>query len=819
MRAYWLSELESLTEPKLRRTKCCKQLKCFSSVQYSFFIERAQQILSVSTVTHRTILQSMLGANNNYYFNGSKVCVAFLKKAFHYSTELIAAVCRDQSNANNTNGNDYSSIHNPTSQRSCNGPTCSSSAQLSTSAQYEPPSRQRDAVVSFLERLSEDCSDMMPDRDEFHLRFYQKREVYGLFVDEFKKLYRTSDPPSLNYFLRTWKTHCSKIKVRKVRRFTLCDQCDSYATALKEAISTGQDTEEIRRRKKIHLQFIADERMYYQKKRDRARLEGARYCSVIVDGADQSAFGLPHFTSSTKSQRGQAMKVKLVGVLEHSIENALTLHTMTEEHATGANHIVEAIHRFLNGRRAAGPLPPTFFLQLNNCSRENKNKYVMAYLESLVALNVFQSVEAGFLPVGHTHEDIDRCFSQTSGWLRVNDAVTLSDLHTELLRACKNTLTAKVNHLRRIANWSGLCENEKALRRIDTITQFRYFKFSRAQIMEHDRITSPIPTVCHVKVRCSDEWKRLFPDRKGQNVHGILKHCPNLRNTPSLVLKCPDGLQQVTKRISSEEARVNNADKLISLYELRDFVFRDRVDQFHWDLRKSVETEHHNFFSHVDESSQCDKDHERVSEHGADDDMNNDNDNDPEHCDSQSESNISRDHSSYEEHGLATGRNIQSTNLGGEIQQTGISDEIKESVPVATAPKNKLTYDIGSFAVVQVERQSEGSSSASRFWVGKVTEVFKDPGETFVRQLTVHWFDRPQRQENNPDPLKVQYYPCYQSGAFGKKQRRNSKGSFVRSDLQTRWTDNVDTDAVLLTFPALTRRNTLPLSVQKKLSD
>ena len=126
--------------------------------------------------------------------------------------------------------------------------------------------------------------------------------------------------------------------------------------------------------------------MEYQKKKDRARLNQAEFCSLIVDGADQSAFGLPHFTTKPKSQRGHALKVKLIGLFEHLIENRLTLFTMTEEIETGANHVIEVIHRFLNAKRSEGALPPTLFVQLDNCSGENKNKYVLAYFEMLVSL-------------------------------------------------------------------------------------------------------------------------------------------------------------------------------------------------------------------------------------------------------------------------------------------------------------------------------------------------------------------------------------------------------------------------------------------------
>ena len=51
----------------------------------------------------------------------------------------------------------------------------------------------------------------------------------------------------------------------------------------------------------------------------------------------------------------------------------------------------------------------------------------MAYMQSLVSLGLFDTVEVGFLPKGHTHEDIDQCFSQSSCRLKQNNAITLTD--------------------------------------------------------------------------------------------------------------------------------------------------------------------------------------------------------------------------------------------------------------------------------------------------------------------------------------------------------------------------------------------------------
>lgn len=51
-----------------------------------------------------------------------------------------------------------------------------------------------------------------------------------------------------------------------------------------------------------------------------------------------------------------------------------------------------------------GTLPKVLLLQLDNTCRENKNKYVMAFLSFLVDQGIFEEILVNFLIVGHTHE-------------------------------------------------------------------------------------------------------------------------------------------------------------------------------------------------------------------------------------------------------------------------------------------------------------------------------------------------------------------------------------------------------------------------------
>ena len=68
-RSTWLSSLDSMTESKLRNTTCCKTLRCFNSVEFSYFMDRSRYILSASPNTRKTILLSFLPRRKvNFFF-------------------------------------------------------------------------------------------------------------------------------------------------------------------------------------------------------------------------------------------------------------------------------------------------------------------------------------------------------------------------------------------------------------------------------------------------------------------------------------------------------------------------------------------------------------------------------------------------------------------------------------------------------------------------------------------------------------------------------------------------------------------------------
>ena len=73
----------------------------------------------------------------------------------------------------------------------------------------------------------------------------------------------------------------------------------------------------------------------------------------------------------------------------------------------------------------AKPLPPTLHVQLDNCAKDNKCRYVFCFWSLVVTKGIFKEVFVYFLMVGHTHDDIDASFGCWSKKLHEEDFPTI----------------------------------------------------------------------------------------------------------------------------------------------------------------------------------------------------------------------------------------------------------------------------------------------------------------------------------------------------------------------------------------------------------
>jgi hypothetical protein len=115
---------------------------------------------------------------------------------------------------------------------------------------------------------------------------------------------------------------------------------------------------------------------------------------------------------------------------------------------------------------------------MDNTSKQNKSKYVFSYLAYLLHRGDCTTITVSFLPVGHTHEDIDQFFSRLSVYLRGHDALCRGMLAEGISEAyrTKQECRASVYHLDRATNFSDWIHPYINTRTFIGLTLYHQFK-------------------------------------------------------------------------------------------------------------------------------------------------------------------------------------------------------------------------------------------------------------------------------------------------------------------------------------------------------
>lgn len=295
-------------------------------------------------------------------------------------------------------------------------------------------------IIKFFKLLLIKIDDSIPENGEFQLPNFQTQEGYAVYSLEFSRIYSRENPSSLSYFISLWIDHCGHIKFGRSPRFQKFADCDRLRVAIRTTVNENMPSMEFIPHQRLHHEFILRKRCVYRVNTELAKDHAFISLSIILDGADQSSLALPRSVTRTKEHRGHGIGIYLTGFIEHAPIHHLRMYTMTHNHSTDANHIGEVIHRVINDKTNLQKLPKKVFLPLDNCSRENKNKYLMGYFDSLGQWEVLDEIEASILLAGHTHSDSDQDFSTTAGRFRAHDSVTLRYCLEELFQ-CFNERT------------------------------------------------------------------------------------------------------------------------------------------------------------------------------------------------------------------------------------------------------------------------------------------------------------------------------------------------------------------------------------------
>ncbi|XP_078670993.1 uncharacterized protein LOC144911079 isoform X1 [Branchiostoma floridae x Branchiostoma belcheri] len=265
-------------------------------------------------------------------------------------------------------------------------------------------------------------AEKMPHRKEKWLPYRTRKQ--GVYHQYRQDMAEQMEPYcSKQTFYNMWNEMHPDVFIKKSSLFTKCKKCVQLERKL-ERTRIPNKREEIQERRRAHLGRQMRERINYYRRREAAHRNPNRYLSLIVDGMDQAKTYLPHFVGAKSKDMASTdlMKVHVSGIISHG-HGIKATYTDVFEYSHDSNLTINLLLKMLYRLSKRGPLPP-IQSKADNCFRENKNRFMLAFLDLLVHRNIFVEVQLSFLYVGHTHEDIDQLFSQIADRLRHEEART-----------------------------------------------------------------------------------------------------------------------------------------------------------------------------------------------------------------------------------------------------------------------------------------------------------------------------------------------------------------------------------------------------------
>ena len=204
---------------------------------------------------------------------------------------------------------------------------------------------------------------------------------------------------------------------------------------------------------KEHMRCVTTRRRRYYEHIALSRQLPNEHLTIILDAMDHGKLDSPLWNSATRWDKSHKdlkyFPVHLMGALSFGFDGLsrhLFFHdTLLGGETAGMNGTVEYVLRVLTHLKAHSKLPnhPTkreLHLQFDNCG-DNKNWLVLGFAQLLVTSRLFTAVTVDFLPVGHTHENIDQMFRTVAGIVR-HDKVSAMNTLPKLMGVLQAKLKA-----------------------------------------------------------------------------------------------------------------------------------------------------------------------------------------------------------------------------------------------------------------------------------------------------------------------------------------------------------------------------------------
>jgi hypothetical protein len=286
------------------------------------------------------------------------------------------------------------------------------------------------AITCWLEETLMSMKESDPRNDTVWVPFSEKTQMYEMYKHDVEVERKYEDlgqttAASLSYFCRVLtRTYGDTLKMgRKHNHFTKCAYCTNLKAQITKLGPKSEAGKTMRLHYHRHLTWVAMNKQKYYHHRDRAKCFFRQHMSIIMDACDQSNIDVPYLKDHPKDGP-MKLSTKMGAVMVHapSVSGAsadkpggLYLTHIDERVTKGANFWITCLIHVLNQERQkrGGKLPGVLTIQMDSAG-DNKNYTMACFCEWLVKTRVFRKVKMCFLPVGHTHEDIDACFGRLS---------------------------------------------------------------------------------------------------------------------------------------------------------------------------------------------------------------------------------------------------------------------------------------------------------------------------------------------------------------------------------------------------------------------
>jgi hypothetical protein len=320
----------------------------------------------------------------------------------------------------------------------------------------EQPSH-RTVMHAWVDSFLQNSGDVDPITGNVHIPSYVTKEFfYELFTKDCAlEGIPASCVASHSSFMRYFKDNFTHVRFLKHTRLGRCTFCLDFQERRRK-ITNLQELADFKEAVRQHHLLHSTERTMYESRCKQANQHPGDTLSMIVDCPQ--GYKLPNKQPVTKkSWNAKRIPVDAVGAI---------CHTTAERHfyfflpvwAKGPNLIMTVLFlqlvASLTHLSRLGHRPPILWVQLDNTTRENKNKWLLAFFCWLVHCGWFFEVVVSFLPPGHTHVDVDQMFSTLAIWLLTNTVEFITGVVDALRKAFKyKKPTPTGSFLEEVYNW------------------------------------------------------------------------------------------------------------------------------------------------------------------------------------------------------------------------------------------------------------------------------------------------------------------------------------------------------------------------------